>query len=163
MKQVIQNIGTGKLDVTAVPAPLAQRGQILITNSASLISAGTEKMVIELAQKSLIGKARERPDQVRRVLEKIRNEGTAAVGRRLKRKGREGTQRGEGTKPQINTDRLRWVTGSREGPSAATRHGRCAPLGSGPSCAPCELRSPVPPSGPSPAGPGVPETTTTRN
>ncbi len=50
-------------------------GHVLIANQASVISAGTEKMAMELASKSLLGKALERPDQVRRVLEKLRNEG----------------------------------------------------------------------------------------
>ena len=58
-----------------VPEPLVQPGRLLIANRASLISAGTEKTAMELARKSLVGKARERPDQVRRVLEKLRNEG----------------------------------------------------------------------------------------
>jgi predicted dehydrogenase/threonine dehydrogenase-like Zn-dependent dehydrogenase len=75
MQQVIQNLRTGKLTVSTVPEPLARPGHVLIANTASVISAGTEKSAIELAQKSLLGKARERPDQVRRVLEKIRNEG----------------------------------------------------------------------------------------
>jgi predicted dehydrogenase/threonine dehydrogenase-like Zn-dependent dehydrogenase len=75
MNQVLQNLRTGRLTVTTVPEPLAQPGQVLIANAASVISAGTEKMVIELAQKSLLTRARERPDQLRRVLEKIRNEG----------------------------------------------------------------------------------------
>jgi predicted dehydrogenase/threonine dehydrogenase-like Zn-dependent dehydrogenase len=48
---------------------------VLIANCASVISAGTEKLMMDLASKSLLGKARERPDQVRRVIEKIRNEG----------------------------------------------------------------------------------------
>ncbi len=75
MKQIVQNIRTGKLGVIQVPDPIARPGHVLIANAFSVISAGTEKMAIELAQKSLLGKARERPDQVRRVLEKWRNEG----------------------------------------------------------------------------------------
>lgn len=75
MKQVIQNIRNGQLSVASVPEPAALPGQVLIANQASLVSAGTERMIIELSKKSLLGKARERPDQVRRVLEKIRNEG----------------------------------------------------------------------------------------
>jgi predicted dehydrogenase/threonine dehydrogenase-like Zn-dependent dehydrogenase len=61
--------------VAQTPEPLVQPGKVLIANCASLISAGTEKMAMDLARKSLLGKARERPDQVRRVLEKLRNEG----------------------------------------------------------------------------------------
>ena len=75
MKQVVQNIRNGKLTVEAVPDPVARPGQVLIANAASVISAGTERAAMELARKSLIGKARARPDHVRRVIEKIRNEG----------------------------------------------------------------------------------------
>lgn len=71
----MQSIKDGKLDLKAIPEPLVRPGTVLIANACSLISAGTEKMVMDLAQKSLLGKARERPDQVRRVLEKLRNEG----------------------------------------------------------------------------------------
>ncbi len=75
MKQVLQNVKDGQLSLTDCPAPMVQPGHLLIANEASLISAGTEKMVMDLASKSLLGKARERPDHVRRVLEKVRNEG----------------------------------------------------------------------------------------
>lgn len=75
MQQVIQNIRTGKRQVTSISPPIAGHNDVLIVNQASLVSAGTEKMVMDLAKKSLLGKARERPDQVRRVLEKIKNEG----------------------------------------------------------------------------------------
>lgn len=75
MHQVVQNVRDGRLKVEVVPEPLVQRGQVLIANVCSLISGGTEKMITELARKSLLGKARERPDHVRRVLEKMRNEG----------------------------------------------------------------------------------------
>lgn len=75
VKQLVQNIRTGELAAEAVPRPTAGSGDVLIANQASLVSAGTEKMVMDLAKKSLLGKARERPDHVRRVLEKVRNEG----------------------------------------------------------------------------------------
>ena len=75
MKQVIQNIRSGKLSLQDIPAPAAMPGHVLIINQSSLVSAGTEKMIMNLAKKSLLGKAKERPDQVKRVLQKIRNEG----------------------------------------------------------------------------------------
>ena len=75
MQQIVQNIRTGKLSVTTIPEPLVRPGHVMIANAASVISAGTEKTAMKLAQKSLLGKARERPDHVRRVLEKLRNEG----------------------------------------------------------------------------------------
>lgn len=75
MKQIVQSMRSGRLTVASVPDPLAQPHHVLIANAASVISAGTEKMTMDLARKSLLGKAMERPDQVRRVLEKLRNEG----------------------------------------------------------------------------------------
>lgn len=75
MDVVLQNVRDGRLSVQKVPDPIVRPGCLLIANRFSLISAGTEKSVMNLAQKSLLGKARERPDHVRRVLEKVRNEG----------------------------------------------------------------------------------------
>jgi polar amino acid transport system substrate-binding protein len=75
MKQVLQNLKTGELKVDDVPPPVAQRGRVLVRTAASLISAGTERMAVEMGQKSLIGKARERPDLVKQVIQKAKNEG----------------------------------------------------------------------------------------
>lgn len=86
MQQVIQNIRNGELTLCDVPAPSAQPGTVLIANQASLVSAGTEKMIMDLAKKSLLGKARERPDHVRRVLEKVRNEGLLTTIQQVRKK-----------------------------------------------------------------------------
>ena len=86
MQQLLQNIRTGRLELTDVPAPLAQPGEVLIANAASVISAGTERMVMDLAKKSLLGKARERPDHVRRVLQKVRQEGLLNTVRQVREK-----------------------------------------------------------------------------
>jgi polar amino acid transport system substrate-binding protein len=75
MKQVIQNFRTGKLKVDEAPETICKPGGVLVSNVASLISAGTEKMAIDFAQKSLAGKARERPDLVRQVIGKIKRDG----------------------------------------------------------------------------------------
>ncbi len=75
MRRLVQNIGTGQLSLEDLPRPTVPAGHVLIANRASLISAGTEKTARELAQKSLLAKAKARPDHVRRVLEKVRNEG----------------------------------------------------------------------------------------
>lgn len=75
MKQVVQDARSGTLHVLDVPAPLAKPGHVLIANAYSVISGGTEKAALALAQKSLLGKARARPDHVRRALEKMRQEG----------------------------------------------------------------------------------------
>lgn len=83
MHQILQDIRKGNTSLISVPAPVAQPGEVLIANACSLVSAGTEKMVIDLAKKSLLGKARERPDHVRRVLDKIRNEGLLTTIRQV--------------------------------------------------------------------------------
>src|SRR5262245_61911716 len=75
MKQLLQNIKNGKSIVEDVPIPNPREGQALVKTEASLVSAGTERMVVEFAEKSLIGKARSRPDLVKQVLDKARREG----------------------------------------------------------------------------------------
>ncbi|HEX2989288.1 MAG TPA: hypothetical protein VHO49_01360, partial [Anaerolineales bacterium] len=75
MKQLLQNIKTGKSTVEDVPVPAPRPDQALIKVEASLVSAGTERMVVEFAEKSLVGKARSRPDLVKQVLDKARREG----------------------------------------------------------------------------------------
>ncbi len=75
MKQLLQNIKTGKSTIEDVPVPAPREGQALVKVSASLVSAGTERMVVEFAEKSLVGKARSRPDLVKQVIDKARREG----------------------------------------------------------------------------------------
>lgn len=75
MKQLLQNIKTGKATIENVPVPTPREGQALVKVTASLVSAGTERMVVEFAEKSLVGKARSRPDLVKQVLDKARREG----------------------------------------------------------------------------------------
>jgi hypothetical protein len=71
MKQIVQNYKTGALQLTDVPAPTRARpGQVLVRTMSSLVSVGTEKYMLELAQKSLLGKALARPDLVRQVIAK---------------------------------------------------------------------------------------------
>src|SRR5512143_1671919 len=75
MKQVLQNLRTGQTSVTEAPTPTPKPGCALVSTAASLVSAGTERMLVEFAEKSLVGKARSRPDLVRQVLDKARREG----------------------------------------------------------------------------------------
>lgn len=75
MKQVVQNYRSGELKLWDVPAPACGPGKILVGVSRSLISAGTEKLVIDLAKASLAGKAASRPDLVQQVVTKIKREG----------------------------------------------------------------------------------------
>ncbi|MBX5477555.1 MAG: bi-domain-containing oxidoreductase [Pyrinomonas methylaliphatogenes] len=75
MKQVLQDPKEKRVRVVDVPPPVAQRGRVLVRTAASLISAGTERMTVEMGQKGLLGKARERPDLVRQVIQRAKNEG----------------------------------------------------------------------------------------
>lgn len=75
MKQILQNTRTGALELVEVPAPALAPGQVLVRNAFSVLSPGTEKMALDFARKSLLGKARSRPDLVKQVLRKLRQEG----------------------------------------------------------------------------------------
>ena len=75
MKQILQNARTGTLELVEVPAPAVGHGQILVRNVYSVMSPGTEKMMMDFARKSMIGKARSRPDLVKQVTRKLRQEG----------------------------------------------------------------------------------------
>ncbi|MBN2501284.1 MAG: zinc-binding dehydrogenase, partial [Anaerolineales bacterium] len=75
MKQLLQNLKNGKTEIVDVPIPTPGPGMALVHTAASLVSAGTERMLVEFAEKSLVGKAASRPDLVRQVLDKARREG----------------------------------------------------------------------------------------
>jgi polar amino acid transport system substrate-binding protein len=75
MKQVLQNRKTGRPFVGEVPVPALQRGRVLVRTAASLISAGTERAAVELVSKGLVQEARQRPDLVKAVVAKVKNEG----------------------------------------------------------------------------------------
>ena len=79
MKQILQSYRSGELWLADVPSPAHRAGGAVVRTAASLVSAGTERMLVELARKSLIGKAQARPDLVRKVLAKIRTEGFATT------------------------------------------------------------------------------------
>ena len=79
MKQVVQTGRSGGLFLREVPAPTVQPGYLLVRTRASLISAGTERMALRFAQKSLAGKARARPELIRKVMEKARRDGIRAT------------------------------------------------------------------------------------
>lgn len=81
MKQVVQNYRSGELSVREVAAPRVSAGGLLVRNECSLISAGTEKSTVRVAQKSLAGKALERPDMVRKVLRLARTKGVVETAR----------------------------------------------------------------------------------
>lgn len=86
MKQLIQSLRDGKLELVDVPPPVLRPEGILVRTHRSLISAGTERMLAQLARKSLFGKARERPDLVKKVWQKFKREGLAATWRAVSQK-----------------------------------------------------------------------------
>ncbi len=75
MKQVLQNFRTGELMLADVPIPSLRANSLLVRNACSLVSVGTERQLIDFAQKSLLGKARARPDLMRKVMSVAQNEG----------------------------------------------------------------------------------------
>ena len=79
MRQISQNYKTGELAIVEVAAPRAPHRGILVETRVSLISAGTERTLVDLARKNLLAKARARPDLVKRVIEKARREGPLAA------------------------------------------------------------------------------------
>ncbi|MBN1664247.1 MAG: bi-domain-containing oxidoreductase [Deltaproteobacteria bacterium] len=75
MKQILQNLKTGVTEIADVPVPAVGRGMVLIKTGRSLISAGTERMLVDFSQGSLLQKARSQPDKVKQVLDKMRTDG----------------------------------------------------------------------------------------
>lgn len=75
VKQILQSLKTGETKITNVPAPRAGHGALLIQTSRTLVSAGTERMLVDFGKAGLIEKARQQPDKVRMVLDKIKTDG----------------------------------------------------------------------------------------
>lgn len=86
MKQVLQVLGTGEVHVVHVPAPVLRPGGVLVRNRASVVSVGTEKAGVDFGRKSLVAKARSRPDQVRQVLNMAARDGLAQTLERVRSK-----------------------------------------------------------------------------
>ena len=79
MKQLLQQVSGGEIEVVDVPAPKLLAGCVLVRTAASLVSVGTERASSEFAQKNLLQKARMRPDLVREVWNKVRRDGVAST------------------------------------------------------------------------------------
>lgn len=75
MNQIIQNLKTGETILEQVPAPAVRPGHILIQTTHSLVSLGTERMLVEFGNANLIQKARQQPDKVKMVLDKVQSDG----------------------------------------------------------------------------------------
>src|SRR4051794_40009242 len=79
MRQLVQDLRSGALTVQDTPSPVRGPAELLVATRFSLISAGTERAVAELGRKSLAGKARARPDLVRKVVDTARDEGVSSA------------------------------------------------------------------------------------
>jgi len=75
MKQILQDLRTGATTVEQIPVPHVARGHLLVRSSCTLVSAGTEKMLVDFGKAGWIQKAKQQPDKVRAVLDKIRTDG----------------------------------------------------------------------------------------
>ena len=75
MKQIIQDLKSGETILEEVPAPIVRSGAVLIKTTRSLVSLGTERMLVEFGKANLIAKARQQPDKVKMVLDKIKTDG----------------------------------------------------------------------------------------
>jgi hypothetical protein len=93
MQQVVLNIGTGGTQVIEAPVPSLQDGYVLIRTRHTLISAGTERMLIDFGRASMLERARQQPDKVRMVLNKIRTDGVIGSGILQRRYGDGGRPR----------------------------------------------------------------------
>ncbi|MCF6806994.1 bi-domain-containing oxidoreductase [Thiotrichales bacterium 19S9-12] len=86
MKQILQSLKTGETVVEDIPCPKNTNGSLLIETTNSLVSAGTERMLVEFGKASLLGKVRQQPDKVKMVLEKIKTDGLATTLEAVKAK-----------------------------------------------------------------------------
>lgn len=75
MKQLVQNMRNGKTEIREIPVTAPPKGMALIRNACSVVSAGTERLVADFAEKNLVEKAASRPDLLKQVVEKARREG----------------------------------------------------------------------------------------
>jgi len=86
MRQILQNLGNGDTILEDVPIPKPQTGQVLIRSAASLISTGTERMLVDFGKAGYLDKARQQPEKVRMVLDKLKAEGVFATYEAVKSK-----------------------------------------------------------------------------
>ena len=75
MKQILQNLSNGETSLVDVPCPANTDGSLLISTKKTLISAGTERMLVEFGKANILDKARQQPDKVKMVLDKVGTDG----------------------------------------------------------------------------------------
>ena len=86
MQQLTQKLGSGDMIIQDVPYPQLGKGMVIVKNHYSIISAGTEGSTVVAARKSLIGKAKERPQQVKQVIDTLKKQGPVQTYRAVMKK-----------------------------------------------------------------------------
>ena len=86
MKQILQNLATGETSLSSIPAPKTIKGHALVKTTKSLVSVGTERMLVDFGKANLIDKARSQPDKVKMVLKKVKTDGLLATYEAVKSK-----------------------------------------------------------------------------
>ena len=79
MKQILQNLGNGETSLVEASCPQRSEGKILVETTKTLVSLGTEKMLLDFGKGSLLEKARLQPDKVKQVLQKVKTDGFMAA------------------------------------------------------------------------------------
>jgi predicted dehydrogenase len=79
VKQVLQNLNDGRTALWEVPIPVLARGSLMIATTTTLLSSGTERMLVDFGRASLLGKAMQQPERVRDAWQKVRSDGVAAT------------------------------------------------------------------------------------
>lgn len=86
MKQITQKLGSGDMNIQEIPYPQVGKGMVIVKNHFSIISAGTEGSTVQAARKSLLGKAKERPQQVKQVFDTLKKQGPLQTYRAVMKK-----------------------------------------------------------------------------
>ena len=86
MQQLTQKLGSGDMVIQDVPYPQLGKGMVIVKNHYSIISAGTEGSTVVAARKSLLGKAKERPQQVKQVIDTLKKQGPVQTYRAVMKK-----------------------------------------------------------------------------
>ena len=86
MKQIVQNLNTGKTTLEEVPIPNLESGQVLIKTHSTLVSLGTEKMLVSFGKSNLLNKIKSQPEKVNQVIDKIKSDGFLPTYNAINRK-----------------------------------------------------------------------------
>jgi predicted dehydrogenase len=138
MKQVLQSLRSGATEIIETPCPSVPPGHLLIRTACSVVSTGTERMLIEFGKAGIIDKARQQPDKVRMVLDKMRTDGIGTTLRAVRHKLDQPVALGY-SNAGIVIDLGEGVTGYAKGDRVAS-NGRHAEL----VCVPANLCAKVP-------------------